>query len=478
MISNISQRILFLFIALSLLPGLLVACRGDKAQKTGETAVTPRPPSPRFPGAAWRQYAAPEEAGWSAEELAEAEAYAAAIGSAAVLVVDDGAVVAAWGDVARRFRLHSVRKSLLGALIGVHEEAIGLERTLAELGVDDRRGLTAAEKTATVADLLTARSGVYHPAVYETAVWQAQRPERGSHPPGTFWYYNNWDFNVLLTIFEQETGAEIFSEFEQRIASPLQMQDYRPRDGYYRRNTAVSRHPAYPFHMSARDLARFGWMYLNDGQWQGEQIVPSDWVATSTRAHTATSREDDYGYLWWVFAEETSPYTGYLARGGDTQLLAVFPEQDLVIVHLADTYAGELVSEDEAQALLALLLKAKNGDGVPSPDLIPLPPPLPADVVSLPEAQLARYANTYTYPGGRQIEVQLVDGVLVIDFGFGRFDLLPLSGTTFLVANTREQVTFRTAGDGAVALDYETLPQNPLHRDGQAGPATTAAPPS
>lgn len=72
---------------------------------------------------------------------------------------------------------------------------------MAELGIDDNEPrLTDEEKRATVHDLLKARSGVYHPALYETARMKEKRPPRHSHASGTFWYYNNWDFNVLGTI--------------------------------------------------------------------------------------------------------------------------------------------------------------------------------------------------------------------------------------------------------------------------------------
>lgn len=60
----------------------------------------------------------------------------------------------------------------------------------------------------------------------KTEGMKARRPARGSHRPGTFWYYNNWDFNALGTIFEQASGTHIYTEFKRRIAEPLQMQDY------------------------------------------------------------------------------------------------------------------------------------------------------------------------------------------------------------------------------------------------------------
>ena len=80
------------------------------------------------------------------------------------------------------------------------------------------------------------------------------RPARGSHAPGTFWYYNNWDFNALGSIFEKRTGLKIGDAFYERIAKPIGMQDFQPSDVYYL-GGPVSVHSAYQFEISARDLA-------------------------------------------------------------------------------------------------------------------------------------------------------------------------------------------------------------------------------
>ena len=103
---------------------------------------------------------------------------------AALMVVTDGQVVYEWGNTANNFQAHSMRKSLLSALYGiaVADGAIELSQTLAELNIDDKTPLTEAEKEATVADLLKARSGVYIPAAGEAASMKALRPRRGSHP--------------------------------------------------------------------------------------------------------------------------------------------------------------------------------------------------------------------------------------------------------------------------------------------------------
>ena len=200
-----------------------------------------------YPGETWQKATTPEKLGWSSEKLAEARAYSEKIGSAAVMIVDDGVVVDAWGDITRNYQCHSMRKSLISALYGIYvaDGKIDTSRTLKELGIDDHTPLTETEKQATVADLLRARSGVYIPAAGETPSMRAMRPERGSHLPGTFWYYNNWDFNALGTIFDQETGeANIYQAFKTRIADPIGMQDYAIEDLEYGYEP-YSMHPYY-----------------------------------------------------------------------------------------------------------------------------------------------------------------------------------------------------------------------------------------
>ena len=117
---------------------------------------------------------------------------ASRIRSGAVFATFQGNVLLAWGAVERPFRCHSVRKSLLSGLYGVHAGEIDLQKTIGELGIDDRQPLTETEKQARILDLLMARSGIYHPAAKETSDMDAERPQRGSHPPGTWWWYNNW----------------------------------------------------------------------------------------------------------------------------------------------------------------------------------------------------------------------------------------------------------------------------------------------
>ena len=261
----------------------------NTAGSTQSMAFAPMtPPAPgKVPGRIWEKAARPADAGWSEEALNSAWELATSMGSGAILVVHRGVVVASWGNVSEPYDVFSVRKSLLHALLGplVESGALDLDATLAQLNIDDRAGLTATERTARVRDLLGSRSGVYLPAAYETRENAANRPRRGSHGPGEFFYYNNWDFNALGTIYERVSKGRIFEDFQQRIAAPLEMEDFSIAHTEYERDR-VSEHPAYLFRMTARDLARFGLLYLRNGRWRDRQIVPANWIDLSVKSYS------------------------------------------------------------------------------------------------------------------------------------------------------------------------------------------------
>jgi CubicO group peptidase (beta-lactamase class C family) len=169
-----------------------------------------------------------EPIGWSQEKLKLADDFAASVRSDAYLVVHHGKLVHAHGDISKPTNLASIRKSVLSILYGIEVDrgAIDLNETLAELNITDIGGLSDIERSATVRQLLQARSGVYHTAAYETSDAKEERPARGSHAPGEFWYYNNWDFNALGTIFQLRTGKSVFEALKAELAGPLQFQDF------------------------------------------------------------------------------------------------------------------------------------------------------------------------------------------------------------------------------------------------------------
>jgi CubicO group peptidase (beta-lactamase class C family) len=318
--------------------------------------------SSTVPGATWQQLASPQQIGWSADNLKKIRDYLEEIGSTSAMIVHHGVVVAAWGDITHRSNLHSCRKSLLNSLIGIAaaEGKINLDDTLAKLGMDDNKpSLTEAEKQATVRELLEARSGVYHPTVYETKGMEEKKPPRGSHPPGTFWYYNNWDFNALGYLYEHATGTKIFDAFYREIAQPIGMQDFRARDGHYITG-ADTRFPAYVFDMSARDFARFALLYLHGGKWNNTQVVPEDWVKASTHPYS-DSESGGYGYLWWTGDSASGapqeipfPKGSFWAEGHLGQYAVVVPSHDLIVVNRVD---GEMTKRTVHKRQISQLVR-------------------------------------------------------------------------------------------------------------------------
>ena len=299
-----------------------------------------------FPGAQW-EAASPVELGWSIDGLVEANRLFDTLPPASIVAIDRGRLVLAWGDSAKRVKLSSVRKSLLSALYGtpVRDGRINLDDTLEHLGIDDDPPLTHSEKQATLRMLLQSRSGVYHSYVGGTPDMREKMPARESHAPGTFWYYNNWDFNVLGAVYEHLLNKKIGDAFQTEIAAPIQMEDFRAGDMYYARAAenaevfARSTYPAYHFRLTARDMARFGYLFLRRGNWNGTQIIPSDWVAESTTSYSETAGFGDgfgYGYLWWVHGYGLDVGV-FSARGALGKYIIVIPDRDLVVAFVNHT---------------------------------------------------------------------------------------------------------------------------------------------
>jgi len=317
------------------------------------------------------EYVAPEDVGWSSQKLEEAKAFAEKINSAAVMVLCDGKVFISWGNVEKKYKIHSIRKPLLSALYGIYwgRGKISLNATLKELNIDDiPPSLTEEEKMATVSDLLKSRSGVYHEAAAESEDMAAARPPRGSHPPDTFFYYNNWDFNALGTIFEKVTGAKIFEAFKKEIANPIGMEDFSLEDCQYSYEEKKSIHPAYNFRMSARDMARFGLLCLRKGNWKGRQIIPQEWIEKSTTAYSIVNEEMGlgYGYMWNVVKPGAGFSNilfdgkgGFYHTGVGIHTLSVLPEHKMVYIYRYDT-DGEYQDPGEATIqLVSMIMNAR-----------------------------------------------------------------------------------------------------------------------
>lgn len=327
-----------------------------------------------YPGATWERHPSPEAAGFSSQGIQAALDYVKGLATTSLVVVADGRILFDYGDTSELSYLASVRKSVLAMLFGnyVQSGQIRLDKTLVELKITDHGGLWPQELKATVADLLAARSGVYHPAS-NSGDHLAYAPPRGSKKPGTYFLYSNWDFNALGTIFEQETGINIYDALEKDLAVPLEMEDFRRELQRKSGDLNKSIHPAYHMWLSTRDMARLGYLMLREGNWKGKQLIPRDWVKKITSPVTRVNQMNPeflrkgplgYGYLWWVFdgSGAKGPYKGaYTGIGAAGQFITVVPKLNLVVAHKVNTQkTKEIVSRDQYLKLLDLIIKAKR----------------------------------------------------------------------------------------------------------------------
>lgn len=289
-----------------------------------------------------------ERLGWDPAGLDRALAYAATLSTDALVIATGGRNVATMGRLDEAHDVHSVRKAMLSALVGQHvgpgPGRISLDATLADLGVDDEAPpLTPLQRTATVRHLLGSVSGINHAAAAEGGLTADKSRRLGDREnvPGTVWAYNNWDYNALTSIFEQRTGLTIAEAFATGIAGPTGMQDVTGDTVSYLDAPGASRHRAAMFRMTARDLVRFGRLYLDSGRVGDTPVLPAAWVARISGTATPTGLgglRAGHGDLWWVPGPETGlPAGSFLAWGLGQQMVLVVPAWDTVVVHQSDT---------------------------------------------------------------------------------------------------------------------------------------------
>jgi CubicO group peptidase (beta-lactamase class C family) len=235
----------------------------------------------------------------------------AELGTSACQVIHRGRVVFSHGDPSRLSYLASARKSLVSMVYGpaVSRGEIDLDATLESIGFDDLGGLLPVERSATLRHLLMARSGIYHPAA-NLGDASDRAPPRGSVTPGSYFLYNNWDFNALGALYEKLTGRGLYEGFEVDIARPIGLQDWDATAQPVRNDTGASSHPAQHFVLSTRDMARLGLLMLEQGRHDRRTVLSRRWVGLTTRTSTPAAEVArtspfiaglGYGYLWWTF---------------------------------------------------------------------------------------------------------------------------------------------------------------------------------
>ena len=333
----VAKRRIVLLPALFLALAGAFACASPVADSAAEAV---------YPADSWERIVDPAAAGFSAQALDAIHPYVEGINTSAVMAVVGGRVLFEHGPVDSLSYLASVRKSILAMLYGnyVEDGTIDLDLTLEHLGMDDVQGLLPIEKRARVLDLVTARSGVYHPAS-NAGDNLADAPPRGSQEPGTYYLYSNWDFNAAGAVFEQLTDRNIYDALETDLALPLGFQDWDRSIHRKSGDSTRSRNLAYHMVLSTRDMARIGHLMLLGGVWGEARVLPQGWAERITSVVTPSEEmnpeglrggEFGYGYMWWVWDGPAVPegFEGaYSGRGAYGQFITVIPALDMVVAH-------------------------------------------------------------------------------------------------------------------------------------------------
>ena len=317
-------------------------------------------------GENWQKIA-PEVCGFDSGKLAEIPGLVKRrnMGTTGLMIVVGGKEMYAFGDVKEVSYVASCRKSILSMMYGkyVRDGTSDLDATVGELGIDDVGGLLPIEKRAKVRDLISARSGCYHPAATAGGIPKGKNLERGKTEPGTCFVYNNWDFNVAGTVFEMRTGRSIYDVFDKEFAEPLQLQDWNRSSHKRTGDASKSIHLAYHFRLSTRDMARLGELMLRGGLWNGRQLIPSDWVEESTSSVTSFPNGGGYGYMWWLESDSQYPEFcrgAFSAQGMYGQRISVFPALDMVVAHKSSGNASHPTKGSDYWELVRLIFASKT----------------------------------------------------------------------------------------------------------------------
>jgi len=281
----------------------------------------------------------------------------------ALLVVRHGCLVVeeyfnGW-EAGRAHTLQSVTKSVTSALVGIalaRGEFKGLDEKVLDFFPDmkDIANRDERKEAIRLEDLLTMRTGVdFHESGENspldtlnrlTTGWDKfylDRPMRD--PPGTKFSYDSGAAVLLSAMLKSRTGMHALEYAERHLFGPLGIERK-----LWIANLEGHSHTGGGLFLTARDAARFGLLYLNNGRWGDTQIVPGDWVRKSLSMQvdlTAPGQPPSgYGYLWWIGAPDWQgnghEYVGF-ARGRWGQYIFVVPEHDMVVVFLGDAKSGE-----------------------------------------------------------------------------------------------------------------------------------------
>jgi len=210
-------------------------------------------------------------------------------------------------------------------------------------------------------------------------------------PPGKRWIYCSGAVHLLSAVLQKSTGLDARTYANTYLFEPLGIPEVQAQD--WGTDSQGVNNGIAGLYLTPRDLAKFGYLYLNKGRWEGRQVVSAHWVEESTREQAYIGKDDyvggldrRFGYLWSIFPK--LKYYGYLGMAG--QELFILPEKNMVVVFTGSLQVGkeatllklindyivpaahskDAISPDpQAASKLETLIQAAQGPGLPVPPL-------------------------------------------------------------------------------------------------------------
>jgi CubicO group peptidase (beta-lactamase class C family) len=164
--------------------------------------------------------------------------------------------------------------------------------------------------------------------------------------PGRNWYYSNGDVALVGEVIKVASGMRLDHFAEEYLFTPLGISDYHWRR--YGDSDVIAAGGG--LELRPRDMAKLGYLYLNDGIWNGERIISEGWVEESISNYTPVPFDwladlfgDGFGYYWWLrsYQTESTVYDSYTSSGWGGQRIAVFPSLDMVVIMTGGNYLSE-----------------------------------------------------------------------------------------------------------------------------------------
>ena len=334
-------QFLFLVCVISL---ILAGCTGSPA-----STIAPNPPAPTstpgsyWPTKTWRT-SSPDEQGMDSGKLAQmlAAIQQGQLNLHSLLVVRNGYLVSETyfgSDQDTRYQLYSCTKSFVSTLIGIAMDQ-GLIDRLDQRVVDffpdySFANLDQQKQSMTLDDVLTMRSGLdwqegdpAYAALYRSSDWiQSMLDMPMALQPGTKFNYCSGCTHILSAIVHETTGMGTFDFAKKYLFKPLGITNVR-----WDNDAAGIPIGGWGLQLTPRDMAKLGYLFLRNGEWDGQQIISAKWVQIATQKHTDTDDDNrGYGYQWWTYPS----LQAYMALGRYGQMIFVIPRLDLIVVTTA-----------------------------------------------------------------------------------------------------------------------------------------------